>query len=85
MRRDPEYFGERELDLLYIGKRLKDALRLEDLLTREGVEYAVETDTYEGGVVFLSERTGAFFYVLPDDLLGARELLAANGFRAFRS
>jgi hypothetical protein len=61
MRRDPEYFGERELDLLYVGKRLKDALRLEDLLTREGVDYAVETDTYQGGVVFLSERTGAFF------------------------
>jgi hypothetical protein len=85
MRRDPEYFGERELDLLYIGKRLKDALRLEDLLTREGVEYAVETDTYQGGVVFLSERTGAFFYVLPEELERARELLAANGFRAFQS
>jgi hypothetical protein len=85
MRRDPEYFGERELDLLYVGKRLKDALRLEDLLTREGVDYAVETDTYQGGVVFLSERTGAFFYVLPEELERARDLLAANGFRAFQN
>jgi hypothetical protein len=85
MRRDPEYFGERELDLLYVGKRLKDALRLEDLLTREGVDYAVETDTYQGGVVFLSERTGAFFYVLPEELERARDQLAANGFRAFQN
>lgn len=68
MRRDPEYFGDCEMDLIFIAKRLKDALRLEELLTQAAVDYAVETDTYQGGVVFLSERTGAFFYVLPDAL-----------------
>jgi predicted amino acid racemase len=75
MRREPEYFGEREMDLIYIAKRLKDALRIEDLLTQAGIDYAVETDTYEGGVIFLSQRTGAFFYVLPEISERARQIL----------
>jgi hypothetical protein len=77
MRQDPDYFGEREMELIYIAKRLKDALRVEDLLTRAGIDYAVETDTYQGGVMFLTERTGAFFYVLPEVGERAREILAA--------
>lgn len=84
MRRDPDYFGERELDLIFIAKRLKDALRLEELLTQAGVDYAVETETYQGGVVFLSERTGAFFYVLPEALEQAHEVLVKNGFKVFQ-
>lgn len=84
MRRDPDYFGDREMDLIFVAKRLKDALRLEDLLTQAEIDYAVETDTYQGGVVFLSERTGAFFYVLPEALQRAQEVLSTNGFRSFR-
>jgi hypothetical protein len=84
MRRDPDYFGEREMDLIFIAKRLKDALRLEDLLTQAGIDYAVETDTYQGGVVFPTERTGAFFYVLPEVTQLSRDLLASNGMRAFQ-
>ena len=84
MRRDPDYFGDREMDLIFIAKRLKDALRLEDLLTQAHIDYAVETDTYQGGVVFLSERTGAFFYVLHEALQRAQEVLFTNGFRSSR-
>ncbi len=61
---------------------MSDAEELEALLTREGVDYGVEADTYTGGAVFRSERVGAFFYVLPDAEAGVRELLRANGFRA---
>lgn len=84
MRRDPEYFGDREMDLIFIAKRLKDALRLEDLLTQAEIDYAVETDTYQGGVMFLSERTGAFFYVLPDVLDRAKEVMTRNGVKLFK-
>lgn len=49
--------------LVYIAKKLKDALALEDVLTNAGLDYAVEVDTYTGGLIFRSERTGAFFYV----------------------
>ncbi len=83
MRRDPEYFGEQELSLIYIAKRLRDALRLEEVLTGAGVDYAVETDTYRGGLIFVSERVGAFFYVESQSEARARETLHNNGFKPY--
>lgn len=81
MRRERDYFTDRELDLLYIAKRLSEALRIEELLTGRGVDYLVETDRYLGGIIFRSERIGAFFYVSPDVLQATRDLLAENGLR----
>jgi hypothetical protein len=82
MRRDADFFEDREMDLIYIAKRLKEALRLESALTESGVEYAVEADKYSGGVIFMSERIGAFFYVLPEAVEQAREIMRQHGFRA---
>jgi hypothetical protein len=84
MRRDSEFFEGREPVLLYIAKRLKDALKLESLLTESKFDYAVETDNYVGGIIFRSERVGAFFYVLPEKADAARELLRANGYKVMR-
>jgi len=81
MKREPAWFGDSQLELIYIAKKLKDALRLEDLLTELGVDYAVETDEYVGGVLFRSARVGAFFYVAPGALDNAREILRENGFK----
>lgn len=69
------------MDLIYIAKRLNEALRLESALTDFGVEYAVETDLYAGGVIFRRERVGAFFYVLPEASESAREVMRRHGFR----
>lgn len=80
MRQEPEFFGEREMDLVFIAKRLKDALRLEEALTAASVDYAVEVDQYLGGVIFKKERAGAFFYVLPEDLERTHSVMSANGF-----
>jgi len=84
MRRDADFFEDREMDLIYIAKKLKEALRLESMLTESGVEYAVETDKYSGGVLFRSERVGAFFYVLPESLEQAHEVMRKHGFRIFQ-
>lgn len=81
VRREPDFFGEQELSLLYIAKRLKDALALEAVLTEAAVDYLVEPDRYSGGVIFRSERVGAFFYVTPGAEAGARQLLAQHGYR----
>ena len=81
MRRDADFFEDREMDLIYIAKNLKEALRLENALTESGVEYAVETDKYSGGLLFRSTRVGAFFYVLPEALEQAREVMHRNSFR----
>ena len=85
MRREPDYFGETELDLLYVAKRLKEALRLEQLLTDAGFNYLVEPDTYRGGVIFQSERVGAFFYVDPSDTEAARRALWQAGVQPYNA
>jgi hypothetical protein len=81
MRRAPEYFGDQELVLIYIAKRLKEALKLEERLTEAGMEYHVEPDKYSGGIIFRTERVGAFFYVAPQDEEAALALLLRHGYR----
>ena len=81
MRREADFFQDRELDLIYIAKRLTLALRLETVLSESGVDYAVEADKYYGGVLFRSERVGAFFYVLPEAVESAHEVMRKHGFR----
>jgi hypothetical protein len=83
MRRQDEAFAAGELALVYIAKRLKEAQRFEDLLTTAGVDYLVETDTYRGGLIFVSERVGAFCYVQPAAEASCREFLTQNGFKPY--
>ena len=78
MRREQDFFGDQELALVYIAKKLKEALALEELLTRAEFDYLVEPDRYRGGVIFQTERVGAFFYVTPEEEPRVREFLAAN-------
>jgi hypothetical protein len=85
MRRDAEFFADVELDLVYMARRLRDALKLEELLTREGIDYLVETGTYTGGLLIRRDLTGAFFYVAPADLTGARDVLVRNKYRPYGS
>jgi vacuolar-type H+-ATPase subunit E/Vma4 len=80
LKKTPEDFEDQEISLVYIAKTLKDALRLEDVLTGSGIDYIVETDQYVGGVVFRSERTGAFFYVSPEALAAAVSAMNQSGF-----
>lgn len=81
MRREADFFGDSELDLVYIAKKLQEAIRLESVFTESGVDYAVEPDKYSGGVIFRSERVGAFFYVLPETAEQARLVMRDHGFR----
>ena len=81
MRQDPDHFGEQELNLVYVAKRLKEALRLEKLLTDSGMDYLVEPDKYRGGIIFQTERVGAFFYVRPETVAVARQIMREHGYR----
>lgn len=83
MKQHPEFFGEAELSLIYIGKRLKESLKVEAALTAGEVDYLVEPDTYSGGLIFRTERIGAFFYVTPEKEAEARQVLAAHGFKPY--
>ncbi len=81
MKQEAPYFEGRDAQLIYVAKRLSDATELEALLTRENVDYGVEADTYTGGLLFRTQRVGAFFYVLPEAAQAARDLLKANGWK----
>lgn len=82
MKRDGLFFGENaELALVYIARKLAEALRLEAVLTEAGIDYLVEPDRYRGGVIFQSERVGAFFYVRAKEREGAEGVLKFHGFR----
>jgi hypothetical protein len=85
MRREPDHFGDQDLPLIYIAKKLKESLRLEKLLTDQGLDYLVEPDNYSGGLIFRSQRVGAFFYVDPADDAFAREILRRNGFKPYQA
>jgi hypothetical protein len=81
VRQDPEFFGEAELDLVYIAKKLRESLPLEEALTAANIDYAIELDTYRGGLIFQTERTGAFFYVLPAETERAKEAIRSLGLK----
>jgi hypothetical protein len=81
MKQDAGFFGEGHAELVYIAKKLDDALRLESVLTAAGIDYGVEADNYRGGIIFQSERVGAFFYVLPEALEATHHVMRKNGFR----
>ena len=83
MKREPEDFGERELNLVYVARKLKDALRVEETLTTAGVDFAVEADRYWSGTIFRRERIGAFFWVAPETETDARAALKRGGFQPF--
>ncbi|MCL6507509.1 MAG: hypothetical protein K6T59_10820 [Bryobacteraceae bacterium] len=85
MRREPEFLEDCDAVLIYIARRLAEALQLEELLTTGGVDYVVEVDHYVGGFLFRRVRAGAFFYVRPDSAPVARDLMARNGWRPFEA
>ncbi len=85
MRRDPEFFGEAELPLLYVARRLSDALRLEGILAEANIDFLVETGVYAAGFLLRRNLTGAFFYVSAAQLETARQVLQRNRYKPILS
>ena len=83
MKQDASYFDGKQATLIYIAKKLKEALRLESIFTSAGLDYGVEADEYKGGVIFRSVRVGAFFYVLPEAVAAAHDVMRKHGYKPF--
>jgi hypothetical protein len=79
LRKEAEYFDDQTVVLVLIAKRLREAKAAEDMLTQGGINYCVEADQYEGGLLFRTTRTGAFFYVAARDEQAAVDLLERSG------
>jgi hypothetical protein len=80
MRREPDELDPDDAALVYAARKVRHARRVEALLTAAGVDYVVETDVISVGMLFRSQRVGAFFYVASVDETRAREVLAREGF-----
>ena len=52
-------------------------------VAKSGFSYLVEPDKYSGGVIFRSERVGAFFYVAPENENPVREVMRRGGFEPY--
>jgi len=83
MKQEASFFEGKEPVLVYIAKRLKEALRLEELFAQAGVDFGVEADEYRSGVIFRTVRAGAFFYVLPETVAAAREVLLRHKYKPY--
>ena len=83
VKQDASYFEGKEPVLIYIGKKLKDSLRLEEIFTAANVDYGVEADEYRAGVIFRSVRAGAFFYVLRETVDRAHDVMLQNGYKPY--
>ena len=83
MRRDPDFFEERELNLVYMARKLKESLAVEKVLDAGEMDYAVEPAYYQSGLLFRSTKIGAYFYVLPQDEDRARSLLREGGYKPY--
>jgi hypothetical protein len=83
MKQDASFFEGKEPILVYVARRLRDALKLESVLTAGGLDYGVEPDHYVGGIIFRKERVGAFFYVLPEAVAAAHRIMEVNGYRPY--
>lgn len=83
MRREEDFFPDQELVLVYIAKRLREAKKVEDLFDAHSLDYLVEPDRYRGGVLFVRELIGAFFY-LPEAMVPqGREVLSSAGLKPY--
>lgn len=83
MRREESFFPDQELVLVYIAKRLSEAKRIEDLFDTHSLDYLVEPDRYRGGVLFVRELVGAFFYLPEATAQQGRELLTSAGLKPY--
>jgi hypothetical protein len=85
MRRDDEFFSGQELVLVYIAKKLREAKKVEELLDNVGLDYLVEPDRYRGGVLFVRELMGAFFYLSDAQVDQGRTVLTAAGYTPYEA
>jgi hypothetical protein len=68
---------------IYIAARLSEAKRVEEVLTRIGIDYAVEIAPYATRLLglFSTQYRGAMFYVLPGQARYCRQALQAAGMK----
>jgi len=70
-----------EVVRIYLARELSEAKRAEAVLTKKGIEYAVEVEPYVTAMsnILSSEYKGAAFYVVADQGEFCRRILSEAG------
>jgi len=79
-----EDFAGKEVEPIYMAATLREAKRVEEVLTRQGVEYAVKIEPFVRYLLLLIPRrySGATFYVFSGQSSFCRRALAGAGLSA---
>ncbi|HSC25871.1 MAG TPA: hypothetical protein VLD67_01275 [Vicinamibacterales bacterium] len=70
----------REPEQVYTASSIREARRIEELLTRRGVDYGVQVEEIGRSILFGAPRHGAAFYVAAAQADYCRSVLAEDGF-----
>ncbi len=73
-----EDFSSKDISRIFIAASIKEAQLAEDILTQNGINYAISLEPYVR-MFFGTERNGIAFYVLSGQELFCRELLSSQG------
>ncbi|MGH7770683.1 MAG: hypothetical protein ACREQA_00425 [Candidatus Binatia bacterium] len=77
-----ENFAEKEVARIYIAAELGEAKRVENTLTQNGIDYAVEIEPYVRYNLGSLENKGAAFYVISGQADFCRRALREAGLKA---
>ena len=73
----PETFDGQEVAMIYIAGQLKEGKRVEQVLSDNGIDYAVDIEPFQSRVLGILpvEYEGVGFYVLSSQAVHCRRLL----------
>ena len=74
-------FADKEVARIYLAGELTEAKRVEEILSVNGINYAVEVEPYVRLSVFSSEYAGAAFYVLSGQADFCKQVLFEAGLK----
>ena len=79
-----EEFSDKDTARIFIAQDMKQAGRVEQLLTENGIDYAINVEPFSQYIPFLApaQYMGAAFYVLSGQGAFCRNLLRAQGLSA---
>lgn len=69
-----------DLERIFIARTLRQARKVEDLLTEAGIDYVVKVEPYGRSLLFGTIRHGAAFYVAAAQATDGRDRLIRAGF-----
>jgi len=75
---DIENFSNKDVLRIFIAASIKETESAEDILTQNGIEYAISLEPFMQGILG-SERDGIAFYVLSRQASFCKKLLESKG------